>query len=100
MALFAMINEQGPNWDSDRPMREQEGWAEHAAFMNALCDEHIVVLGGPLQDGPRHRALLILRAREAEKLRARLAEDPWMRSGILRMGELPPWELLMGELEA
>ncbi|HYB79644.1 MAG TPA: hypothetical protein VEG66_07810 [Thermoplasmata archaeon] len=100
MALFAIINEQGPSWDPARPMREQKGWAEHADFMNALMDEHVVALGGPLRRGPRHRALLILRAPNEEALRTRLAEDPWMHSGVLRMGELLPWELLMGELEA
>jgi len=99
MALFAAINEQGPNWDSARSMREQQGWAEHAAFMNALVDDHVVALGGPLQKGPHHRALLILRAPDEERLRGRLAEDPWLRSGILLPGELLPWEILLGELK-
>jgi hypothetical protein len=99
MTLFAVVNEQGPNWNPARSMREQEGWKEHAAFMNALVDDHVVVLGGPFHKGPRHRAMLILRADDEEALRARLAEDPWMRSGVLRMGELLPWELLLGELK-
>ena len=80
-------------------MREQKGWAEHAAFMNGLMDDRVVALGGPIRKGPRHRALLILRAPDEETLRARLAEDPWMRSGVLRIGEVLPWELLLGELE-
>jgi uncharacterized protein YciI len=98
MAIFAMINEQGPNWNPARPMREQQGWEEHAAFMNALVDDHIVVLGGPLRKGARHRAMLILRASDESTLRARLEQDPWIRSGVLRMGELVPWELLLGEI--
>ena len=98
MALFVTINEQGPHWNPARSMREQEGWAEHAAFMNALVDDRLVVLGGPLRKGDRHRALLVLRATDEETLRARLADDPWVRSGILRMDELVPWELLLGEL--
>ena len=98
MTLFAIVNEQGPHWDPGKPMRGQNGWNEHAAFMNALVDDHVVVLGGPLRRGPRHRAMLILRADDEPALRARLAEDPWMRSGILSMGELLPWELLLGEL--
>jgi len=100
MALFAVISEQGPSWNPTRSMRDQEGWAEHAAFMNALVDERVVVLGGPLRKGPRHRALLVLRAPDENSLRIRLDEDPWMRSGILQMGELLPWELLLGELKA
>jgi hypothetical protein len=99
MALFAVINEEGPSWDSARPMREQKGWAEHATFMNGLVDDRVVALGGPIRKGPRHRALLIVRAPNEEILRARLVEDPWMRSGVLQIGELLPWELLLGELE-
>ncbi|HTT16952.1 MAG TPA: YciI family protein [Thermoplasmata archaeon] len=98
MTLFAVLNEQGPNWDGRRPMREQDGWTEHAAFMDALTADRIVVLGGPLRGGTGHRALLVLRADDESALRARLAEDPWMRSGVLRGGELLVWELLLGEL--
>jgi len=98
MTLFVVINEQGPRWNPARTMREQEGWDEHAAFMNRLVDERTVVLGGPLPKGAHHRALLVLRAPNEETLRALLAEDPWMRSGILRIGELLPWELLLGAL--
>ena len=44
-------------------------------------------------------APLHLRADDEATLRARLERDPWMRSGVLRMGELLPWEVLLGELE-
>jgi len=99
VALFVVINEQGPRWDPARPMREQAGWKEHAAFMNALVDDGTVVLGGPLHKVPRHRAMLVLRADDAAALRERLAQDPWIRSGVLQIGELLPWELLLGELK-
>jgi len=98
MELFVVINEQGPHWDPAKPMQEQAGWPEHAAFMNALVDDRTVVLGGPLRRGSKHRAMLILRAADEVALRARLADDPWMRSGVLRLGEMLPWELLLGEL--
>ena len=99
MTLFAMVNEQGPNWDPARPMREQNGWKEHAAFMNALVDDHLVALGGPFHKGPQHRAMLILRSDDEKTLISRLEQDPWVRSGVLRLGELLPWEILLGELE-
>jgi uncharacterized protein YciI len=99
MPLFVVVNEQGPDWDPTVPMREQRGWADHATFMNALVEDGLVVLGGPLKGGPRHRALLVLRADDEASHRARLAADPWMRSGVLQLGELVPWELLLGELE-
>jgi len=31
-------------------------------------------------------------------LRKRLAEDPWMRTGVLRTLEIYPWEVLLGKL--
>jgi len=43
----------GAAWDHSVPRRQQAGWAEHAAFMDALVDEGIVVLGGA---GPDRRA--------------------------------------------
>jgi hypothetical protein len=98
VGLFVVVNEQGPAWDRARAMRDQAGWAEHAQFMNGLSADGTVVLGGPLGHGSPHRAMLVLRADDAGGLRARLALDAWMRSGVLRLGEITPWELLLGEL--
>ncbi len=61
MPYFVVINEQGPAWDEKRSMRGQKGWDEHAVFMEALADEHFVVLGGPLKY-LKHRAMLVLNA--------------------------------------
>ena len=98
MGLFVVVNEQGPSWDPARSMRDQSGWTEHAQFMDGLLADGTVVLGGPLGPGRPHRALLVLRSAGEAALRARLAEDPWMRSGVLKLGELAAWELLLGEL--
>jgi hypothetical protein len=35
-------------------MREQEDWAGHARFMNALAEDGFVVLGGLLDDVRGH----------------------------------------------
>ncbi len=78
-------------------MRYQKGWTEHAEFMDALADEHFVMLGGPLKYS-KHRAMLILNAPNETVLRKRLAEDPWMRSGVLRSIEIYPWEVLLGKI--
>ena len=43
-------------------MREQRGWNEHFKFMDALEEEQFVVLGGPLGNYPKHRAMLIINA--------------------------------------
>jgi uncharacterized protein YciI len=98
MPHFVVVYEQGPSWVEGRAMREQAGWTEHAKFMNALADERVVLLGGPLGDGHPHRALLVLSAPDAEGLRRRLLEDPWVRSRVLELGEIRPWELLLGRL--
>ena len=97
MTRFVVVNEQGPRWDDRRSMREQHGWAEHAAFMDALEASGFVLLGGPLSYGPRHRALLVVEATDESGVRARLAEDPWMRDGTLRAVSVEQWEVLLGK---
>jgi hypothetical protein len=79
-------------------MRDQRGWPEHAVFVDALADERFVILGGPLGNYRKHRAMLILDAPNEEVLRKRLAEDPWMRDGVLRTIEIYSWEILLGKL--
>jgi hypothetical protein len=51
MAHFAVRLVHGPGWDSTRPIREQDGWDEHAAFMDGLVDDGFVILGGPVGNG-------------------------------------------------
>ena len=97
MAFFVVINEQGPGWDPKRVMREQQGWTDHATFMDTLETEQFVVLGGPLKYS-KHRAMLIVNASSEQELRNRLAEDPWMRTGVLRTLEIYPWEILLGKI--
>jgi len=99
LAFFALINEQGLSWDSKLPMRDQKGWKEHAAFMDALADEKFIVLGGPLKKRSRHRTLLIFDATDEETIRARMAADPWIRDGTLRIIDIYKWEILLGGLK-
>jgi hypothetical protein len=97
MTYFVVVNEQGPSWDTARTMREQAGWSEHAAFVNALVAEGFVVLAGPIGAGERHRALLLVHAPDEPTARIRLLEDPWMDSGILRLGAVEPFQLLASQ---
>ena len=97
MALFVVITEEGRSWVHGRPMRDQAEWKEHADFMNALAEERLVLVGGPLHGGARHRALLIAQSSDAATLRARLEADPWMQHGLLRFVDLSPWEVLLGD---
>ncbi|TMQ61203.1 MAG: hypothetical protein E6K77_10855 [Candidatus Eisenbacteria bacterium] len=99
MAYFVVINEQGPAWNPACSMRDQEKWAEHAAFMNSLVDEGFVILGGPLKDGSTHKARLIIKSVSEQAMRARLAEDPWMRLGLLTTLTIELWEVLLSKDE-
>jgi len=93
---FAVTRERGPAWNGSRSLPEQEQWAAHAAFMNALVDDGFVVLGGPLGDGSK--TLLILNATSEQAIHAQLAADPWTRMGLLAITTIEPWRLLLGEV--
>lgn len=94
MAYFAVINESGPAWDRSRPRREQEKWVEHAAFIDSLADEGFFLLVGPLSPT---KSLLIVDSESEHSARAKLAEDPWRKMGILRLVSVEPWEVLVGK---
>ena len=93
MSFFVVTEERGPSWDASRPRREQDEWDTHAAFMDGLVDDGFVVLGGPVGDGVR--VLLVVEAETERHVETRLAEDPWMTMGILRVGSIEPWEILL-----
>lgn len=69
MPYFVVIREAGPAWAPGLPIREQEQWAEHAAFMDALVADGFLVVGGPLGHGPR--AMHIVDAGGEDEIRAR-----------------------------
>jgi uncharacterized protein YciI len=87
---FVVTIGRGPAWDESRRRREQAGWDEHAAFMDALAEEGFVVLGGPLGEIDGEYTLLVVDAESDELIRARLADDPWVGS-ILTIASVEPW---------
>jgi uncharacterized protein len=91
MANFAVRLVHGPGWDSSRQIRDQEGWDEHASFMDGLVADGFVILGGPVGDG--EQTLHVVQAADESDVRARLARDPWAVAGLLRVGALEPWAL-------
>jgi uncharacterized protein len=82
----------GPAWDHSRGRREQPGWDAHAAFMDALAEEGLVILGGPIGEGDGENALLIVDAVSEAEIRARLAEDPWT-DDMLTIESVKPWSV-------
>jgi uncharacterized protein YciI len=99
LVLFAVIRQEGPNWDRERGLREQDKWLEHAAFMDALQEAGTVVLGGPLGDGnPVHRVLIVFDADTMETVQSHLEEDLWTPMRLLTTVSIEPWNLLLGSL--
>jgi hypothetical protein len=91
MATFAVTMVHGPRWDPARPIREQDGWDGHAAFMDELVEDGFVIIGGPVGQG--ERALLAVEAPGEREIRARLRDDPWGPAGLLHIGAVEPWAL-------
>ena len=93
MADYYLITlAKGPAWDHSRPRRQQAGWDEHAAFMDALVDEGVVVLGGPVGDGDGEEVMLVVDAGSQAVIRARLADDPWA-DDMLTIESVKPWSV-------
>jgi len=61
--------------------------------MTALAAEGLVVLGGLLGEG--EETLLIIDSGSEEAIRTRLAADPWTKSGLLDIGRVEPWTILL-----
>lgn len=93
--LFAVIQTQGPAFQAALPLEGQAQWRAHADFMNALEAEGVVLLGGPLLG--TGDVLLILSAADEDEIRRRFAADPWVKLGLLRLKQVFPWQLRLGE---
>lgn len=89
---FLVEQAKGPAWDHSRPRREQAGWDAHAAFVDGLAEEGIIVLGGPIGDGDGENALLIVDADSEADVRARFAKDPWA-DDMLTIETVRPWSV-------
>jgi uncharacterized protein YciI len=88
---FLVERGKGPLWDRARGRREQDGWDEHAAFMDALVAEGFIVLGGPIGEGDEgDNTLLVVDADDEAAVRARLGEDPWPLE-VLTIESIRPW---------
>jgi len=91
--MFAVTMESGPSWDDSRPRREQDDWAEHAAFMDGLVADGFIVIGGPIGDVEGRYTMHAVDAADEDAIRARFAEDPWAPTGMLRIAKIEPWTI-------
>lgn len=96
--FFAVRLRRGGPWDWSRGLREQDGWDEHAAFMDGLVERGVIVLGGPLA-GERE-ILQAVRAGSEREVRELLAADNWAQDGKLTIVSIEPWTILLDGLGA
>jgi uncharacterized protein YciI len=98
VSYFAVIREAGPAWIDGQGAFEQPEVNDHAAFMNALADEGLVLFAGPLaaSEHGRIRVLLISDAGSEHEVGRRLADDPWERAGRVVTVSVEPWNLFVG----
>jgi uncharacterized protein YciI len=92
--LFVVMLSRGPAWNGSQPLEGQVEWRTHADFMNALHAEGFVLFAGPLEGTPD--VLQIIRAESVEEIGGRLGDDPWARSGLLRVVRIALWDLRIG----
>ena len=93
MTYWIVRLERGGPWDWPRDMREQDGWEQHARFMDGLVDDGFIVLGGPLDGG--RETLHVVAAPSEEAVLARFAEDNWARNGMLTPKRIERWSILL-----
>ena len=82
MPMFLVVlRRSGPEYVHSKPLEEQSGWDEHAAYMDALVEDGFIVLGGVLAD--EVRTAHAVEAESEDAIRERLARDPWSGSHLV-----------------
>ena len=78
-------------------MRQQADWEAHAAVMDALVSEGLIVAGGPLGgEDDAARVMHVVSAPDREAIEACMARDPWTAMHLLRTVSFEPWTVLLG----
>jgi hypothetical protein len=90
MMFLVILRRSGPEYDHSKPLEEQSGWPEHAAFMDGLVEDGFIVLGGVL--GDELRTAHAVEATSEEEIRETLARDPWSASH-LEVDSIDPWTI-------
>jgi uncharacterized protein YciI len=91
--MYAVRLARGGPYDFSRDLRQQDGWDEHADFMESLVDDGFIVLGGPI--GGEREILHAIDAPSEEAVRERLAKDNWHQNGMLTVTSVEPWNVLL-----
>jgi uncharacterized protein YciI len=87
--FLVRLRQAGPEFDHSKPLEQQSGWNEHAAFMDGLVEDGHIVLGGTLPDGGTAHAF---QAESEDEVRAIWARDPWHESHLI-LESVEPWTI-------
>jgi hypothetical protein len=90
MMFLVILRRSGPEYDHSKPLEQQSGWLDHAAFMDGLVDDGFIVLGGVL--GDELRTAHAVEAGSEDEIRERLARDPWSGSHLV-VDSIDPWTI-------
>ena len=94
--VFLATRTHGPGWREGRALEAQDEWPAHADFMEKLASDGFVLFGGVVIE--TSDALLVVKADSKADIEARLAKDPWTRSGILRIESIHSWQVRLGSV--
>lgn len=97
MELFVIEHSPGRTWLDGVGFREQPGVSVHMAFMHALHDRGVLVLGGPFLDDAdgTHVGMAIIRAESQEAAVALASGDASVAAGLLEI-RVRAWLAPMG----
>ena len=98
MSLYSVIRARGASGFLDGGIAAPPDVADHAAFMNTLANEGMVLFAGPLAgtETGRLRALPIMSAAGEDEIRDRLEDDPWVRTDRLVTTSIAPGNVIVG----
>jgi hypothetical protein len=96
VAIFLVrLRQAGPEFDPDKPLDQQSGWEEHAAYMDTLVEEGHIILGGTLPNGGTAHAF---EASSEEEVRSIWARDPWHGTHLI-LESVEPWTIRLATHE-
>jgi uncharacterized protein YciI len=87
--FLVRLRQAGPEFDPGKPLEQQSGWQEHAAYMDSLVEEGRIILGGTLPNGATAHAF---EAESEEEVRAIWGRDPWHGSHLI-LESVEPWTI-------
>ena len=95
MSYYAVTRAAGPAW-SEGGINDQPQLGDHAVFMNALAEDGVLLLAGPLAGTEYGRllALLVFNVDSEADVHQRLADDPWRDR--LQITSIEPWNIIVG----